>query len=159
MFFLILHYCNKNRVKKNSLRGKNTQYFRRKVWEQKTKSLVAILEGFNSNVYANSHRYCTRTLPKKRKSAVFQLLFCLLPHSHFSSHSCPGAVPLSSSQLSLLFHQLRPRYERKANVLASHDGCAACGGVGGMGGAEWRGPQRNFDVPLQSRDTGGGCTS
>lgn len=92
---------------------------------------------------------------KGTKKAVFQLLFCLLPHFHFSSYSCPGAVPLSSPQLSLFFHQLRERYERKANVLASHDASAGCG----WGGSERRGPQRNLNVPLHSRDTVGGCTS
>lgn len=28
-----------------------------------------------------------------------------------------------------------------------------------VAGGEWRGPQRNLDVHLHSRDTGGGCTS
>lgn len=74
--------------------------------------------------------YPSKVKAKKKEiqSAVFQLLFCLLPHFHFSSHSCPSAVPLSSPQLSLLFHHLCERYERKANVLAWHDASARCSG-------------------------------
>lgn len=129
-----LHYRNRNVVKKSKWKNTNTSLCKNSMGIADKKS-CGNLGGIQfQHICQLTQILYSYPSEKKKKSAVFQLLFCLLPHFHFSSHSCPGAVLLSSSQLSLLFHQLCERYECKANVLASHDAAAGCGGGGGGGG-------------------------